>query len=103
MSAVEGGEAEERRRLKIVRLVAESWRDAAIEWGSLQMDGRTTAHPLALVLCALDGETDPIELGISPTDPAWDAIKAAASDDETRPDAPPSGEYGRDSTRKGPA
>lgn len=75
-----GAPSADGQRLQVARLVATSWRDAAVRWGSLQMDGRVTAHPLALVLGALDGETDPIELGISPTDPAWNAIKEVARD-----------------------
>lgn len=63
------------RKVAIARLVAKAWSEAAINWGSLQMDGRMTAHPLCLVIAALDGETDPIRLGISPTDTAFEAIR----------------------------
>jgi hypothetical protein len=51
-------------RVERARIVADHWRRAAIEWGSEQMDGRVTAHPLSLVLGALRGESDPAQLGI---------------------------------------
>lgn len=86
--------SEDRRRVEIARLVATSWRDAAMRWGDLPMEGRVSAHPLACVLCALEGETDPLELGISPTDPAYEAIRAAASDDAATSETPPTNQKG---------
>lgn len=62
------------KRIAIARIVADFWREAALRWGDIQMDGRVAAHPLSLVMAALDGEANPVELGISPTDPAWNAI-----------------------------
>lgn len=62
------------RRLAVARLVTKSWSDAAMRWGSIPMEGRTSAHPLGCVLAALDGETDPIELGIAPTDDYYEPI-----------------------------
>jgi hypothetical protein len=69
---------ESERRLEIARMVATSWSDAAMRWGSLPMEGRVCAHPLACVLAALDGETDPVELGIGAEDAMFEAIQKAA-------------------------
>ena len=52
-----------------------------MRWNDVPIEGRLCAHPLALILEALDGETDPIQLGIAPTDPAYAAIQQAASDE----------------------
>ncbi len=49
------------------RAVATIWRDSAmkrIEAGDSLW--AMVSHPLALVLAALDGETDPLALGVSP-------------------------------------
>jgi len=50
-------------RLRTARFVATYWRDAY-----MAMDGpaRVGSHGLAMVLAALDGETDPVQLGIAP-------------------------------------
>jgi len=50
--------------IRVARLVADHWRRAALDWGHESMEGRITAHPLCCVLAALDGETDPAELGV---------------------------------------
>lgn len=63
-------------RLEIAREVAVHWRDQAIRtWGDSPMPGRVAAHPLALVLDALDGQTDPAQLGVDPGSPAEDSIR----------------------------
>ncbi|WP_032761339.1 hypothetical protein, partial [Streptomyces alboviridis] len=48
-------------RLNTARTVAAHWQQAAIDRGWAQ-----TAHALACVLAALDGETDQNELGLDP-------------------------------------
>lgn len=45
------------------RFTAEHWRDALLE----DREAAWAAHPLAMVLAALDGADDPTECGISPT------------------------------------
>lgn len=57
-----------RRELDAARIVATYWRDHMMDGGDLT---RFAAHPLAMVLAALDGETDPVQLGV-------DAESAAA-------------------------
>lgn len=59
------------------RFVAEHWRDAALAWRDEGVDSTVTsavAHPLNMVLNALDGETDPAELGLTPD--AHEAFRA---------------------------
>lgn len=51
--------SDERARLATARFVAEHWRKAMVEWGK-----PGDAHPLCMVLAALDGATDPVECGI---------------------------------------
>lgn len=62
--------AEAEERLAAAEFVAEHWRAALVEWDS---SGR--AHPLCCVLAALDGETDPAELGL--TEDVHDDFRAA--------------------------
>lgn len=45
------------------RFVADHWRDSMLDGPSETL---WAAHPLAMVLAALDGETDPIQCGIAP-------------------------------------
>ncbi len=52
-------------RVARARIVADHWRSGALNWGEAPMPGRMAAHPLCLVLDALDGETDPARLGVS--------------------------------------
>lgn len=59
--------------LAVARVVAEHWRDAMMR----DPDLRFAAHPLACVLAAMDGETDPAQLGVE-EGPDADAIRAAA-------------------------
>ena len=47
---------------RAARFVATYWRDAVMASAELRRTGMS--HPLAMVLGALDGETDPAELGI---------------------------------------
>lgn len=53
------------------RFVAEHWRDAMLNG---RPEYRWVAHPLAMVLAALDGETDPDQCGIDPR--AHEAFRA---------------------------
>jgi hypothetical protein len=50
---------------------------------------RWAAHPLAMVLAALDGEGDPVQLGVEPDSEAWaelaDAADAARKTDDVWP------------------
>lgn len=57
----------ERVRLAAARFVAEHWRDAALGWDleDERIVGAVT-HPLAMVLSAIEGEVDPVALGLSP-------------------------------------
>lgn len=48
-------------RLATARWVAEHWRAAAMGWDP---PAPMIAHPLSMVLAALDGVTDPAHLGI---------------------------------------
>lgn len=48
--------------LRTARFVAEYWRDAVMGSDELRRTGMS--HPLAMVLAALDGETDPAQCGI---------------------------------------
>lgn len=64
--------ARHEERLAAARFVAEHWRDAFM---TLDGPARVGCHPLAMVLAALDGETDPVELGIAAT--AHVAFRAA--------------------------
>jgi hypothetical protein len=66
--------------VEVARIVADHWRRAALEWGDDLMHGRMTAHPLCCVLAALDGETDPRQLGVAEGSDA-DAIRALGGDD----------------------
>ena len=56
-------------------VVATYWRDAFMD-----LDGplRAGAHPLAMVLAALDGETEPAQLGIEDDAPAAAALNREA-------------------------
>lgn len=59
------------------RIVAEYWRDEM-----MRSDGtlRICAHPLAMVLAALDGETEPVQMGIP--DAEYERRIAAAYEQE---------------------
>lgn len=71
----------ELRAAAIARVVAEHWRDAVMSSESAEerVPWRMAAHPLALVLVALDGEQAPIELGVG-DGPDADRIRALATD-----------------------
>ncbi len=58
-AAVSRADAAE-KALRVARFVAEHWRDALMESEATQ----GWSHPLAMVLTAMDGETDPVKLGI---------------------------------------
>jgi hypothetical protein len=68
------------RAASIARVVARHWRDHAMARGDEpKIEWRAMAHPLALVLCALDGEQDPIgELGVE-EGPDADRIRVLAA------------------------
>lgn len=55
------------QRAAVARIVAEHWRDQVMAPGlrSREVRIRFVGHALALVLAALDGETDPAQLGIN--------------------------------------
>jgi hypothetical protein len=55
--------AERRATTRNARIVAEYWRDEMMQAGDTL---RVCAHPLACVIGALDGETDPVGMGIPP-------------------------------------
>jgi hypothetical protein len=60
---------------RVARLVATYWRDAVMASERLHSTGMS--HPLAMVLAAFDGETEPVALGINEAD--WPAFRAALS------------------------
>jgi hypothetical protein len=66
------------RTVAIARVVAEHWRDAFLHGPArhMPMECRFAAHPLALVLAALAGEEDPVQLGVEPGSPAAARIQA---------------------------
>ena len=53
------------QRVAIARIVADHWRKAALADGVLEVPYRVMAHPLVLVIDALDGESDPNQLGVA--------------------------------------
>lgn len=65
------------RRLRAARFVADHWRNAILGGGDHDAPWRLAAHPLCMVIAALDGETDPARLGIDPDSHA--AFQAAVS------------------------
>ena len=68
-------------RLEAARLVATYWRDAAMEQiRAGDSPHSLTSHPCACILTALDGETDPVHLGVEPDSPAGRALRALAAD-----------------------
>jgi hypothetical protein len=73
----------------IACVVAEYWRDQAM--ASHDPGVRIAAHPLACVLEAFDGETDPRALGVNPAHPAADAIRVLAA--ERNPTAASGGDH----------
>jgi hypothetical protein len=79
-----------KRAMAIARVVAEHWRDQAMARGDEpEIPWRVMAHPLALVLAALDGEQDPTaELGVE-EGPDADRIRALAG---VRSGSPASGD-----------
>ncbi len=62
------------------RLVADHWRKAMLDAGDERMPARAAAHPLCMVLAALDGETRPEHLGITPESDEWHVLSAALAD-----------------------
>lgn len=50
-----------RDRIATAQFVAEHWRAAAMQWNPPEP---SVSHPLCMVLSALDGQTDPHQLGI---------------------------------------
>lgn len=62
-------------RLRAARFVAIHWRDAVMASDTLRQTGMS--HPLAMVLAALNGETEPRELGLS--DDVHDAFRNVLS------------------------
>lgn len=72
-------------RLRYARAVATIWRDAYMAEHAKGTEGYWAigTHPLALVLGALDGETDPVHLGVKPEELAA-ALEAAPVPEGTR-------------------
>lgn len=66
--------------VEVARIVADHWRVAAMEGGDSLVPWRLAAHPLCCVLAALDGETDPRQLGIEEGSEAEAAILALTSE-----------------------
>lgn len=64
-------------RLRVARFTAEHWRDATL----MSEHTRIGAHPCAMILAALDGETDPVQCGIE--DWAKDAFRAVVAGEAT--------------------
>jgi hypothetical protein len=56
----------EAERLRYAKAVATIWRDAVMAAPTLRETGMS--HPLAMTLAAFDGETDPVQLGVSEAD-----------------------------------
>ena len=65
-------------RAVIARIVADHWRRATLTW-DMPIPGTVAAHPLCCVLAALDGETDPDQLGIEPHSADAALIREAAA------------------------
>ena len=57
---------------RAARIVATYWRDHMMAEDGAALWG--CAHPLAMVLAALDGETDPVQLGVDPESEAAAAL-----------------------------
>ena len=74
------GVAAAQEREGTARLVADHWRKAMLDAGDERMPARATAHPLCMVLAALDGETRPEHLGITPESDEWHVLSAALSE-----------------------
>jgi hypothetical protein len=75
--------------LAAARFVATHWRDAYLEQHRTDPSGQWAigTHPLSLVLAALDGERDPVHLGLpAEVHGAFRAALAAADADETAKD-----------------
>jgi hypothetical protein len=69
--------------LRAARFVADHWRQSVLASpDDMTAPWRLAAHPLCMVLAALDGERDPAQLGIEPAD--HDAFRAVL-DGPTRP------------------
>jgi hypothetical protein len=52
------------RRAENAQIVGEYWRDSIMADDGLRATGMS--HPVAMVLAALDGETEPVQMGIPP-------------------------------------
>lgn len=69
-------------KVRAGRIVAEHWRDALMATAREHPENALGTHPVAMVLAALDGETDPTAVGIDPEH--VDAARLAALADPTR-------------------
>lgn len=58
--------------LVVARFVADHWRQVILD--KFPSDSKWAAHPLCMVLAALDGETEPTQLGLDPD--VWDEYRA---------------------------
>jgi hypothetical protein len=72
-------------RLAAARFVATHWRDAYLEQHRIDPSGQWAigTHPLSLVLAALDGERDPVHLGL-PAE-VHGAFRAALAEADSEP------------------
>ena len=64
------------RRLMVARYTADHWRQVIMD--KFPNDAKWAAHPLCMVLDALDGETEPVKLGLDPE--VWDDYLARLKD-----------------------
>lgn len=65
------------QREAVAYLVADHWRTTMLTAPEADIPRRLMAHPLALVQAALNGETDPAQLGVDPESPTADLIREA--------------------------
>jgi hypothetical protein len=73
--------------LRAARFVAEHWRDALMSSLDRFPNNAIGTHPLALVLAAMDGETDPVHLGLN--EDAHEAFRALAASEPPAPQEDP--------------
>jgi hypothetical protein len=66
-------EGRESQIIAAARFVADYWRQAMLA----SSESAWAAHPLCMVLAALDGETNPVQCGID--DSEWDGFYAAVT------------------------
>lgn len=65
-------------RLRTAHIVAEYWHEALLDLGRKHLHLAGMAHPMGCVLAALNGETDPEELGVAADSAAALVLRALA-------------------------